>query len=62
MTSRLLRRSLGSPTYEPVQDELREATSTAPACCRCSAAIRMIPPVLSCRSCGSVCVFRVEGA
>src|SRR6266487_1120174 len=28
MTSRLLRRSLGSPTYEPVQDELREATST----------------------------------
>jgi hypothetical protein len=28
MTSRLLRRSLGSPTYEPAQDELREATST----------------------------------
>jgi len=28
MTSRLLRRSLGSPTYDLVQDELREATST----------------------------------
>ena len=28
MTSRLLRRSLGSPSYDPVRDELREATAT----------------------------------